>query len=330
MEPLSDFDFSMLPEGDFPEDIETLLPALTGPEDTGFTDDGYPSRGVPIQRSTSGPGPMALEDTSEANTSAVPTSSALSLQSMFPDGGSRISPLTQYRMLDSRQSRKSSIHGGAGSQFKIPPGMPAGPHEGWPAGLAPPNRDPGAGAILPYDDTQQGNFAKPSRIKREPGLATDLNELPAIEFSSWDAAERDRVKRSPPSTIEGISDLELAYIELKDLNRLMEKAGYTEEMKKATKVRRRKVKNRNSAKGSATKKRSQFHSITATNKQLLDVVSELQNRNDALTSANTELQQQTEHAKQVAEQALREKEAFQREIARLTEALGKLESSPHN
>jgi hypothetical protein len=56
----------------------------------------------------------------------------------------------------------------------------------------------------------------------------------------------------------------------------------------------------------------------------MDVVTELQSRNTQLATANSNLLEQTEQARRVAAQALMEKEAYEREIQRLTRLLGQL------
>jgi hypothetical protein len=157
-------------------------------------------------------------------------------------------------------------------------------------------------------------------------MTDDDFDVQALEYPGWDNAQREKIRLNPPQSMKTITDFELAYVDLKQLNALMDKDGYTEEQKKQAKLRRRKVKNRTSAKGSATKKRTQYNSIAQTNKQLLTVVSELQNRNTKLTSANSELQQRTEEAQQLAAVALHEKEVFQHEIDRLTSLLSQMQS----
>jgi FtsZ-binding cell division protein ZapB len=323
---LGDLDFT-LPEGDFAADMESLLPSPTassgamdvdeveligGDREAAGFDNGA---GAAVANG----GSRALEDSS----TLLGSNHSLNLHKMFPTAGARFSPLQQYHMLDSKQSRRSNL---SSQPYRFP-----GNGE-WGSGIDVSEQGSAAGAaamgneIMPY--TPRGNTHK--RIKREPMAIeniseTDANdEVPAIEYSSWDAKERERIKQKPPKSIENITDLQLAYIDLKDLQALMDKAGYTEEQIRATKIRRRKVKNRHSAKGSATKKRSQFNKIASTNQKLTDVVRELQNRNQALVSENDELQQQTENARKIAEQALQEKEAYQREIHRLTSLLSSM------
>lgn len=174
----------------------------------------------------------------------------------------------------------------------------------------------GMGAMVPYDPT----VAAQSVMKSS-------DSVPAIEFSSWGQRERERVRISPPDSIDKLTDFELAYIDLQDLMRLMEKAGYSEEDIKRTKIKRRKLKNRNSARGSATKKRSQFNSIASTNKQLSDLVTDLKNRNSTLLNVNQQLQRQTEQARRMAQEAVRERIAYQQEVQRLTKMLGDMGKS---
>lgn len=173
-------------------------------------------------------------------------------------------------------------------------------------------------AVVPYD---------PILAAANTKYEDDDFEPPALEYSSWDERQRDRVRVQPPETIDKITDFELAYIDLADLMRLMKSAGYTEEQIRQTKVKRRKLKNRNSARGSATKKRSQFNTIATTNKQLSDMVQDLRSRNTALMNANTRLQRATEQARIVAVEAVRERKAYQQELERLTTLLSSLTGS---
>eukprot|EP00041_Stephanoeca_diplocostata_P020227 m.450107 g.450107 ORF g.450107 m.450107 type:complete len:368 (+) comp21509_c0_seq1:99-1202(+) len=175
-------------------------------------------------------------------------------------------------------------------------------------------------AVVPYDPLLAAANAK---------FEDDDFEPAAIEYSSWDEKQRERVRVQPPETIDKITDFELAYIDLADLMRLMKSAGYTEEQIRQTKVKRRKLKNRNSARGSATKKRSQFNTIANTNKQLSDMVQDLRSRNTALMNANTRLQRATEQARIVAVEAVRERKAYQQELERLTTLLSTLTGSGH-
>ena len=59
----------------------------------------------------------------------------------------------------------------------------------------------------------------------EIGLDDMDDEKGDDEHSAWDAEMREKVRRHPPKSIDKITDLELAYIDLKDLQTLMEKAG---------------------------------------------------------------------------------------------------------
>lgn len=321
---MSDLDFGLFSDGDFAEDIGTLLPPPVSGEmivddvgATGMDVDGSglddveliysqanPAAATAAPPPGGAPGPMALTDKAYL----FGGDNSLSLKSVFPNAGAKFSPLRQFEMLDSKQSRHANPPRAASpTNLRLPNTWGGGSGAG--AASA-------EGAIVPY---QPGVM-----VKREAD--PDDFDLPALEYSQWDAAQREQIRKNPPRSMKTITDFELAYVDLKDLNELMDREGYTEEQKRQAKLRRRKVKNRNSAKGSATKKRTQFNSIAQTNKQLLDVVSELQNRNTKLATANNELQQQTEEARQVAAAALQEKEAFQREIERLTARLSEMQS----
>eukprot|EP00037_Helgoeca_nana_P021240 m.213773 g.213773 ORF g.213773 m.213773 type:complete len:542 (-) comp25567_c0_seq1:516-2141(-) len=365
---LEDLDFGMLPDlpdGDFPDDIDSLLPPTPTPtaatmgegdgarsarSDGGAVDgmdlesgpimddieflgdhsddspDDSPFRPFSSSTAQSGsgsgsgyaaagggsasggpPGPMAIADKAALFSGKNP----LSLNSVFPNAGARFSPLRQFQMLDAKQQQQQG-----------PPGAMrvSGNWDNTGSALA---RSGSGSELVPYPYDAGGN-ASAFTVKHE--MTDDDFDVQALEYPGWDNAQREKIRLNPPQSMKTITDFELAYVDLKQLNALMDKDGYTEEQKKQAKLRRRKVKNRTSAKGSATKKRTQYNSIAQTNKQLLTVVSELQNRNTKLTSANSELQQRTEEAQQLAAVALHEKEVFQHEIDRLTSLLSQMQS----
>jgi len=353
--PFSDLDLGLdldvLPEGDFGGDLGSLLPpspafaqsmelelgggagAGAGPAES--TAPGH-SGAIEVLGATEpeGLGNASSMALTEKN-ALFGGDNALSLGAVFPDGGSRFSPLKHYEML---HNQKNQSRRGRGRSTLSTPG-PIRIAKGatrWGRGraTATPAAAEASSAIMPY------NPATAPRVKRE--AAEDDFGVPALEYAGdadgesgavgsgasdgWDLQQREKINLNPPKSMSTITDLELAYVDLKHLNTLMDKAGYSEEQKKQAKVRRRKVKNRHSAKGSATKKRTQYNSIAQTNKRLVDFVTELQSRNTRLASHNQELLEQTEEARRVAEEAVQEKEAFQREIDRLTALLGQMQA----
>lgn len=160
--------------------------------------------------------------------------------------------------------------------------------------------------------------------QKPPETLSDLLEwvgLPAneLEYSTWSDREPKQTNFVPPENVRDITDEQLGIIDLKLLVKLMEKAGYTEDEMQATKTRRRKIKNRNSAKGSANKRRVQMNSIATVNDKLIQVVSGLKSQNDKLQNTNKELIQQMAIAQHEAEKAREERERYQAEINRLAD-----------
>lgn len=185
-------------------------------------------------------------------------------------------------------------------------------------------------AMMPYDPKVAMEASK-----RAPGnqlvlmdspdveMLEEIDQKPAVgalEFSSWEQKEEaDHKNIKPPDSIEDITDMQLAYIDLKVLMELMHKANYTEQQVIATKARRRKIKNRHSAKGSANKRRVQMTSISNVNKQLVQVVTGLKQKNDKLQGDNLQLQQDAVRAQQEAAKATEERKRYEAEVNRLTE-----------
>eukprot|EP00040_Diaphanoeca_grandis_P012676 m.64265 g.64265 ORF g.64265 m.64265 type:complete len:167 (+) comp23404_c1_seq1:93-593(+) len=145
------------------------------------------------------------------------------------------------------------------------------------------------------------------------------DDLHAIEYSSWDQKEDQNQKVEPPDSIHSITDMQLAYIDLKVLMDLMQKAKYTDKQIQETKARRRKIKNRNSAKGSANKRRVQMNSISNVNKKLVQVVTGLKQQNNKLQGDNAHLQEAAERAQQEAIRATHERQRYEAEVQRLTD-----------
>lgn len=77
---------------------------------------------------------------------------------------------------------------------------------------------------------------------------------------------------NPPTDMASITDEQLGYIDIRLLIDLMHKAGYTEVQIQDTKTRRRKIKKRISAEGSASKRRAELDLVTNANKRLAQLV----------------------------------------------------------
>ena len=88
-----------------------------------------------------------------------------------------------------------------------------------------------------------------------------------------------------PLTISDASDHQLAFGDLKKLMAMMRGAGWPEAKIQAAKIRRRKLKNRTSAKGSTIRKRHEFGNLAEENKQLADTFGSLLQKITVLEAA---------------------------------------------
>jgi len=261
----------------------------------------------------------ALFDFGQSESAALldSNSGALALQSVLPGSGTRMSPLKQYQMMSPTPGRSAS--------FGLPPRFTA------PLSGVGGSAEASGSEIVQYNPAAAAAAASAAevmpRFKLEPLDPHTAGELPALEYGNWGAAEREAVKVAPPDSMDTITDMQLAYIDLKDLHRLMAEARYTPEQIKDTKLKRRRLKNRNSAKGSATKRKTQMNSQKTTNERLAQVVTDLQNQNEKLVGVNAKLLAQTEEARRVAAAAVAEREHFQRELQRMSAMLQSMSAS---
>lgn len=104
---------------------------------------------------------------------------------------------------------------------------------------------------------------------------------------------RDRF--SVPINVNSFYDLtdeQLATIDFKELTRLMTEAGLTNEDILETKARRRRLKNRLSARVCSNKKREKCSELTETNRSLINRITDLEKENNRLRQENSSLKKE--------------------------------------
>ena len=124
----------------------------------------------------------------------------------------------------------------------------------------------------------------------------------ATAASNWDG--------KLPGHFNQLTDKQLTYISQPDLRRLIENAGLSKEEIQKVKDKRRKLKNRQSAKVAVGKKKIQFQGLAKSNTLLSATVVDLEKK-------NTQLKDQNERQKQELQQSQRTKTLYEQEIARL-------------
>jgi len=140
----------------------------------------------------------------------------------------------------------------------------------------------------------------PSPPAPSPSLQEEMNEE--------DLPQRAPINYDNVKTFYDLSDEQIANIDFKELTRLMAEAGLTDDEVSEAKARRRRLKNRHSARVCSNKKREKCTELTETNRVLQKKIAGLQSENGALRSENSALKQQahgltkayTEHASEVA------------------------------
>lgn len=116
-----------------------------------------------------------------------------------------------------------------------------------------------------------------------------------------------------------ITDHVLTKVDLKELQVMMEEAGYTLEKMEEVRQRRRRIQNRNSARMSAERRQGKYDAIAQANEVLQAKLAELE-------TSNAELMRQTEEARQLAMKAAAENQTLQQEIAAMSADLLQLPS----
>eukprot|EP00039_Didymoeca_costata_P030417 m.29440 g.29440 ORF g.29440 m.29440 type:complete len:423 (-) comp8102_c0_seq1:1023-2291(-) len=164
-----------------------------------------------------------------------------------------------------------------------------------------------------------------NEFEDETGSDTDFK---ALEFSTWDDKQAQNSLQHLPDRFEDLTDYQLAFIDRVKLRQLMEKAGLTPKEMQEVKVRRRKLKNRQSAKNAVGKKKRQFQGLAAANSQLSNTVDKLKRQNAVLQGRNKQLEQSFAKAAQLARQAARERELYEAEIRRLTAMVQGMNTEP--
>eukprot|EP00041_Stephanoeca_diplocostata_P040473 m.1639599 g.1639599 ORF g.1639599 m.1639599 type:complete len:403 (-) comp36777_c0_seq1:339-1547(-) len=106
-------------------------------------------------------------------------------------------------------------------------------------------------------------------------------------------------RRKKAEYLNHISDEDLAGLEIPQLMRLGKIANFSEDRMKDLKVRRRKLRNRCSARGSAQKRRTEFKSVVSSRHELEDEYKRLQEEHRALIRTHDMLMTQAETVKQI-------------------------------
>lgn len=108
-------------------------------------------------------------------------------------------------------------------------------------------------------------------------------------------------RRKKAEFLNNITDDELTALEIPQLIRFGKMAGFAEDRIKELKIRRRKLKNRCSARGSAQKRRTEFRSVVSSHQELEDEYVRLQQEHTALLRTHGMLMAQAQAVRQIAE-----------------------------
>lgn len=136
------------------------------------------------------------------------------------------------------------------------------------------------------------------------------------------AAARRAAAREPiPDRLEDLSDTQLATVDFKILMRLMERAGLTEDDISEVKAKRRRLKNRLSARVCSNKKREKCSELEDTNKVLVAELSQLKLENRRLHEETNKLQESNAVMHKNAYEASHENAQLRAQVAHLTQLL---------
>jgi hypothetical protein len=124
-----------------------------------------------------------------------------------------------------------------------------------------------------------------------------------------------------PERLEDLSDNQLATIDFKILMRLMERAGLTEDDISEVKAKRRRLKNRLSARVCSNKKREKCSELEETNMVLVSELSQLKLENARLRQETASLQEANAGMQKDAYDASSENAQLRAQVSRLTQML---------
>eukprot|EP00730_Choanoeca_flexa_P008740 TRINITY_DN12531_c3_g1_i1.p1 TRINITY_DN12531_c3_g1~~TRINITY_DN12531_c3_g1_i1.p1 ORF type:complete len:310 (+),score=69.87 TRINITY_DN12531_c3_g1_i1:109-930(+) len=124
-----------------------------------------------------------------------------------------------------------------------------------------------------------------------------------------------------PDSLDALSDQQLAMVDFKILMHLMEKAGLNKEQIAEVKARRRRLKNRLSARLCSNKKREKCSELEETNRDLLTTLRELSVENQTLKTDSLRLQEANASLTKASFETSRENALLRAQVAHLTQLL---------
>lgn len=123
------------------------------------------------------------------------------------------------------------------------------------------------------------------------------------------------------NTFYDLSDEQIANIDFKELTRLMSEAGLSDEEVSEAKARRRRLKNRHSARVCSNKKREKCSELTETNKSLGSRINRLESENRVLRSENLALKEQNAGFSKAYTENTQETAQLRQQVAELAQML---------
>jgi hypothetical protein len=180
-------------------------------------------------------------------------------------------------------------------------------------GTKPPAPAPAAAAV------------QPAMVDRKPLLA-QLEA--AVNAASARARESNLRFLTPdpnhlPDSLDKLSDQQLAMIDFKILLQLMSKAGLSSEQIAEVKSRRRRLKNRLSARLCSNKKREKCHDLEETNRDLLVTLQEVTEENEVLREENMQLKDTNASLSKASVDTAQENSMLRAQLAHLTQLLAR-------
>eukprot|EP00045_Choanoeca_perplexa_P002919 m.27653 g.27653 ORF g.27653 m.27653 type:complete len:290 (+) comp11769_c0_seq1:736-1605(+) len=124
-----------------------------------------------------------------------------------------------------------------------------------------------------------------------------------------------------PDSLDALSDRQLAMVDFKILMHLMTKAGLSKDQIAEVKARRRRLKNRLSARLCSNKKREKCSELEDTNRDLLSTLRDLSAENQTLRSDAHKLQEANSTLTKSSFDAARENAMLRAQVAHLTQML---------
>jgi len=124
-----------------------------------------------------------------------------------------------------------------------------------------------------------------------------------------------------PDSLDALSDRQLAMVDFKILMHLMTKAGLNKDQIAEVKARRRRLKNRLSARLCSNKKREKCSELEDTNRDLLSTLRDLSVENTSLRTETHKMQEANATLTKSSFEAARENAMLRAQVAQLTQLL---------